>query len=90
MELRIHDLTKEYGGGRRAVDSFSLTLRPGVLGLLGANGALPTCTAISPAPITLREMHSAQRRYSTSNSSTWGASTPQIMFCLYRLDNPWP
>ncbi|MFF3069390.1 ABC transporter ATP-binding protein [Kitasatospora sp. NPDC057936] len=39
MELRIHDLTKDYGGGRRAVDSFSLTLRPGVLGLLGANGA---------------------------------------------------
>ncbi|RKT17091.1 ABC-type multidrug transport system ATPase subunit [Streptomyces sp. 1114.5] len=38
-ELRILDLTKEYRGGRRAVDSFSLTLRPGVLGLLGANGA---------------------------------------------------
>ncbi|MFF7990396.1 ABC transporter ATP-binding protein [Kitasatospora xanthocidica] len=38
-ELRILDLTKEYRGGKRAVDSFSLTLRPGVLGLLGANGA---------------------------------------------------
>ncbi|MFF2078122.1 ABC transporter ATP-binding protein [Kitasatospora sp. NPDC058162] len=38
-ELQILDLTKEYRGGRRAVDSFSLTLRPGVLGLLGANGA---------------------------------------------------
>ncbi|MFJ7249156.1 ATP-binding cassette domain-containing protein [Kitasatospora sp. NPDC098652] len=38
-ELQILDLTKEYRGGKRAVDSFSLTLRPGVLGLLGANGA---------------------------------------------------
>ncbi|MFE6055422.1 ABC transporter ATP-binding protein [Kitasatospora sp. NPDC056446] len=38
-ELRILDLTKEYRGGKRAVDSFSLTLRPGVLGLLGSNGA---------------------------------------------------
>ncbi|MFD5466904.1 ABC transporter ATP-binding protein [Kitasatospora sp. NPDC127059] len=38
-ELQILDLTKQYRGGRRAVDSFSLTLRPGVLGLLGANGA---------------------------------------------------
>ncbi|MFF3001664.1 ABC transporter ATP-binding protein [Kitasatospora sp. NPDC057940] len=39
MELQITDLTKEYRGGKRAVDSFSLTLRPGVLGLLGSNGA---------------------------------------------------
>ncbi|MFH9354444.1 ABC transporter ATP-binding protein [Kitasatospora sp. NPDC017646] len=38
-ELQILDLTKEYRGGKRAVDSFTLTLRPGVLGLLGANGA---------------------------------------------------
>ncbi|MFJ3214680.1 ABC transporter ATP-binding protein [Kitasatospora sp. NPDC086801] len=38
-ELQILDLTKRYRGGKRAVDSFSLTLRPGVLGLLGANGA---------------------------------------------------
>lgn len=39
MELQIIDLTKEYRGGKRAVSSFSLTLRPGVLGLLGSNGA---------------------------------------------------
>ncbi|MFF0741722.1 ABC transporter ATP-binding protein [Streptomyces sp. NPDC004111] len=39
MELQINELTKVYRGGKRAVDSFSLTLRPGVLGLLGSNGA---------------------------------------------------
>ncbi|MFI6284573.1 ABC transporter ATP-binding protein [Streptomyces sp. NPDC051018] len=39
MELQITDLTKEYRGGKRAVSAFSLTLRPGVLGLLGSNGA---------------------------------------------------
>lgn len=39
MQLQITDLTKEYGGGKRAVDSFTLDLEPGVLGLLGPNGA---------------------------------------------------
>jgi ABC-type multidrug transport system ATPase subunit len=39
MDLQIHELTKEHAGGKRAVDSFTLDLKPGVLGLLGPNGA---------------------------------------------------
>ena len=38
MELKITDLTKEFGGFR-AVDSVNETLVPGVYGLLGVNGA---------------------------------------------------
>jgi ABC-2 type transport system ATP-binding protein len=38
MELEIHHLTKQYKD-KTAVDDVSLTLTPGVWGLLGANGA---------------------------------------------------
>ena len=38
MELCIRNLTKEFRD-KRAVDQVSLTLTPGVWGLLGANGA---------------------------------------------------
>ena len=38
MELKIDRLTKQYGA-KIAVDRISLTLTPGVTGLLGANGA---------------------------------------------------
>ncbi len=38
MELKIDRLTKQYGS-KIAVDRISLTLTPGVIGLLGANGA---------------------------------------------------
>lgn len=38
MELTIHGLTKQYKD-KTAVDNVSLTLTPGVSGLLGANGA---------------------------------------------------
>lgn len=38
MELTFSNLTKEYGS-KRAVNSVSATLAPGVYGLLGANGA---------------------------------------------------
>lgn len=38
MELRIDRLTKQYKN-KIAVDRISLTLGPGVYGLLGANGA---------------------------------------------------
>ncbi|MBU5675070.1 ABC transporter ATP-binding protein [Alkaliphilus sp. MSJ-5] len=37
MELRINNLTRQYGN-KIAVDNFSATLTPGVYGLLGANG----------------------------------------------------
>lgn len=38
MELNIDRITKQYGS-KIAVDRISLTLKPGVTGLLGANGA---------------------------------------------------
>ena len=38
MDLKIENLTRLYGG-KAAVDGVSLTLTPGVWGLLGANGA---------------------------------------------------
>lgn len=38
MDLRIRDLTKEFGDFK-AVDHFSYDLRSGVYGLLGVNGA---------------------------------------------------
>lgn len=38
MELSIQNLTKKYND-KTAVDNVSLTLTPGVWGLLGANGA---------------------------------------------------
>ena len=39
MELCIEGVSKSYPGRGLALDSFSLTLTPGVLGLLGPNGA---------------------------------------------------
>ena len=39
MELQIKNVSKSYGKSKRALDDFSLTLTPGVYGLLGANGA---------------------------------------------------
>jgi ABC-type multidrug transport system ATPase subunit len=40
MELIINNISKTYKkGGRKALDSFSLNLTPGVYGLLGSNGA---------------------------------------------------
>lgn len=40
MELTINNVSKTYKkGGRKALDSFSLNLTPGVYGLLGPNGA---------------------------------------------------
>ena len=38
MELRINNLTKEFGGFT-AVDHLNLTMENGVYGLLGVNGA---------------------------------------------------
>ncbi len=39
MELQIHQLTKSYGPGPRALDGVSLRIKPGMFGLLGPNGA---------------------------------------------------
>lgn len=38
MELKIENLTKQYGN-KMAIQNVSCTLKPGVIGLLGANGA---------------------------------------------------
>lgn len=38
MELKIENLTKQYGN-KVAIQNVSCTLKPGVVGLLGANGA---------------------------------------------------
>ncbi|MGC0420835.1 ATP-binding cassette domain-containing protein [Embleya sp. AB8] len=37
--LELIDVTKDYPGGKRAVDGVTLRLEPGLLGLLGPNGA---------------------------------------------------
>ncbi|MCO8126334.1 ABC transporter ATP-binding protein [Acidimicrobiia bacterium EGI L10123] len=37
--LEVDDLTKTYDGTVRALDSLAVTLEPGVIGLVGANGA---------------------------------------------------
>jgi ABC-2 type transport system ATP-binding protein len=39
LDLVIEDVSKQYRGGHRALNRFSLSLKPGVLGLLGPNGA---------------------------------------------------
>ena len=39
MKLEINQLTKSYSKGKKALDSFSLTLEKGVYGILGPNGA---------------------------------------------------
>jgi len=39
MELAIRDLSKRYGNGVQALDRVSLTIAPGMFGLLGRNGA---------------------------------------------------
>ena len=39
MELRIEHVSKSYARDRWGVRDFSLVLEPGVLGLLGPNGA---------------------------------------------------
>lgn len=39
MELRIQNLSKQYGNGVQALDDISLTIPAGMFGLLGPNGA---------------------------------------------------
>lgn len=39
MKLEINRLTKSYSKGKKAIDSFTLTLEKGVYGILGPNGA---------------------------------------------------
>lgn len=38
MKLEINQLTKSYSKGKKALDSFTLTLEKGVYGILGPNG----------------------------------------------------
>ncbi|HEX4322327.1 MAG TPA: ABC transporter ATP-binding protein, partial [Acidobacteriaceae bacterium] len=52
VELAIENVSKEYKRGQRALDRFSLTLKPGVLGLLGPNGAGKTTLMTILATIT--------------------------------------
>lgn len=59
MELRINNLTKEFGGFT-AVDHLNLTMENGVYGLLGVNGAGKTtfmkmlCTLLTPTEGEIR------------------------------------
>ena len=53
MDLRIRDLTKEFGDFK-AVDHFSYDLRCGVYGLLGVNGAGKTLSLIHISEPTRR------------------------------------
>jgi ABC-2 type transport system ATP-binding protein len=52
VKLGIEDVSKQYRGGVLALQSFSLELRPGVLGLLGPNGAGKTTLMSILATIT--------------------------------------
>jgi ABC-type multidrug transport system ATPase subunit len=52
VELVIENVSKEYKRGQRALDGFSLTMKPGVLGLLGPNGAGKTTLMTILATIT--------------------------------------
>jgi ABC-2 type transport system ATP-binding protein len=53
LQLTIENVSKRYGGGSTwALRSFSLNLRPGVLGLLGPNGAGKTTLMSILATIT--------------------------------------
>lgn len=58
MELRLQNLSKEYGT-KRAVDDVDLCLTPGAYGLLGANGAGKTtlmrmiCGVLKPTSGTI-------------------------------------
>lgn len=56
MELALNKLTKQYKD-KTAVNSFTVTLTPGIYGLLGANGAGKTtlmrmvCGILAPLPV---------------------------------------
>ena len=52
MKLEIQEVSKQYRRGILALDSFSLELKPGVLGLLGPNGAGKTTLMSILATIT--------------------------------------
>ena len=59
MELEMENLTKQYGN-KMAIQNVSCTLRPGVIGLLGANGAGKStlmrmiCGVMKPTAGTIR------------------------------------
>ncbi|MCC8023190.1 MAG: ABC transporter ATP-binding protein [Clostridiales bacterium] len=59
MELSYHNITKQFGS-KRAVDSISAVLSPGIYGLLGANGAgkttlmRMTCAVLNPSQGEIR------------------------------------
>jgi len=52
VKLEIEDVSKQYRRGVLALRSFSLELKPGVLGLLGPNGAGKTTLMSILATIT--------------------------------------
>ncbi|HTF64701.1 MAG TPA: ABC transporter ATP-binding protein [Edaphobacter sp.] len=52
MNLVIENVSKQYRGGNLALDSFSLSIKPGILGLLGPNGAGKTTLMSILATIT--------------------------------------
>lgn len=94
MELIIDRLTKQYGT-KIAVDRLSLTLTPGVYGLLGANGAGKTtlmrmlCGVQSPTSgsITLRmEATRLQTPPAFTKASQTGAQTSRENKLMRSLD----
>ena len=93
MELIIDRLTKQYGT-KIAVDRLSLTLTPGVYGLLGANGAGKTtlmrmlCGVQNPTSgsITLKLPSSAQAAPSFSEAAWTDAHSSRQNTLLRSLD----
>ena len=63
LAIEVHELTKEFAGGVRALEGVSLTVEQGeVFGYLGRNGAGKSTTMRIQAG-------------GAASSSTWGTST---------------
>ena len=71
MELRLEHIEKSYRHGKKALSDISLTLTPGVYGLLGANGAGKT-TLMNIITDNLRP-DSGQVFYNGENISSLGS-----------------
>ena len=72
MELCINNLTKQFKD-KLAVDHVSLTITPGVWGLLGANGAGKTTLMRMAAGCEEKEDHKAFRRNETAGGHCPGS-----------------
>jgi hypothetical protein len=71
MELRIEGLSKTYPGEVRALTDFSLTIGPGMLGLLGRT---PGAGALADRAVSHRGPRGRQRPHHTGDPGRAGDS----------------